>query len=125
MPGSPVATRPDAASARAGHHFRPKVACDLSGRLSTFIACRRRPSVDDTAAHSLKREAIDGKVPNGDIALVVEARARLNSFDFRPRLDDGEELFGIRFRADFFVAEAIDEPLDEAPLPNRTLLHAG
>ena len=66
---------------------------------------------------------IDRNAPNGDIALVVEARARLNSFDFSPRLDDGEELFGIRFRADFFVAEAIDEPLDEAPLPNRTLLH--
>ena len=67
---------------------------------------------------------IDRNAPNGDIALVVEARARLNSFDFSPRLYDGEEPYGILFRADFYVAEAIDEALDEAPLPNRTLLHA-
>ena len=66
-----------------------------------------------------------GKAPNGNIARVVEARTRLNSFDFSPRLDGGEELYGIRFRADFYVAEAIDELLDEAPLPNRTVLHAG
>jgi len=57
-------------------------------------------------------------------ALRIEARARLNSFDFSPRLDDGEEFYGILFRADFYVAEAIDEPLDEAPLPDRTVLHA-
>ena len=63
--------------------------------------------------------------PIGDIALVFEARACLNSFGVSPRLDDGKEFFGIRFRADFYVAEAINEPLDEAPLPNRTLLHAG
>ena len=63
--------------------------------------------------------------PIGDIALVFEARAHLNSFDFSPRLDDGEEFYGILFRSDFCVAEAIDEPLDEAPLPDRTLLHAG
>ena len=61
---------------------------------------------------------------NGDIALRIEARARLNSFDFSPRLDDGEEFYGILFRADFYVAEAIDELLDEALLPYRTLLHA-
>ena len=39
--------------------------------------------------------------PNGDIALCVEARARLNSFDFSPRLDDGKEFYSILFRADF------------------------
>ena len=49
---------------------------------------------------------------------------RLNGFDFSPRLDDGEEFYGILFRADFYVAEAIDELLDEALLPYRTLLHA-
>ena len=59
------------------------------------------------------------------MALIVEAQARLNSFDFSPCLDDGEELYGICFRADFYIAEAIDEPLDQAPLPNRTRLHAG
>ena len=52
-------------------------------------------------------------------------RARLDSFGFSPRLDGGEEFYGVRFRADFYVAEAIDEPLDEAPLPDRTLRHAG
>ena len=51
--------------------------------------------------------------------------APLNCFDCSPCLDDGEELYGIRFRADFYVVEAIDEALDEAPLPNRTLLHTG
>ena len=51
--------------------------------------------------------------------------SRLVEADIGPRLDDGEEPYGILFRADFYVAEAINEPLDEAPLPNRTLLHAG
>ena len=53
-----------------------------------------------------------------------EAGAEGLSFDFSPRLDDGEEFYGILFQADFYVAEAIDELLDEAPLPYRTLLHA-
>ena len=56
--------------------------------------------------------------------LLKPRRVHLNRFDFSPRLDDGEEFYGVRFRADFYVAEAIDEPLDEAPLPDRTLRHA-
>src|SRR6516162_5681024 len=56
--------------------------------------------------------------------LLKPRRVHLNRFDFSPRLDDGEEFYGVRFRAGFYVAKAIDEPLDEAPLPNRTLLHA-
>lgn len=48
----------------------------------------------------------------------------LHSLDFGPRLDDGEEFRGILFRADFYVAEAIDEPLDEGPLPDGVLRHA-
>ena len=71
------------------------------------------------------RGRIGSPEPNRDVALVVEARARLDSFGFSPRLDGGEEFYGVRFRADFYVAEAIDEPLDEAPLPDRTLRHAG
>ena len=69
------------------------------------------------------RRRIVSSAPSRDIALVAEARARLNSFDFSPRLDDGKEFYGILFRADFYVGEAIDEPLDKAPLPDRTLLH--
>ena len=38
----------------------------------------------------------------------VRPGALLNSLDFGPRLDDGEEFRGILFRADFYVAEPID-----------------
>jgi len=51
------------------------------------------------------RGRIGSPEPNRDVALVVEARARLDSFGFSPRLDDGEEFYGVRFRADFYVAE--------------------
>jgi hypothetical protein len=50
--------------------------------------------------------------------------ALLHSLDFGPRLDDGEEFGGILFRADVHVTEAIDEPLDEGPLPDGVLGHA-
>ena len=74
---------------------------------------------------SRQRGRIGSPAPNGDIALVVEARARLDSFGFSPRFDNGEEFYGGLFRADFYVAEAIDDPLDETPLPDRILRHAG
>jgi hypothetical protein len=39
--GPPVATRPGAASARAGPHFRPRHAHDLSGASARSLPCRR------------------------------------------------------------------------------------
>jgi hypothetical protein len=63
--------------------------------------------------------------PNPNIRWAVQARARLNGFDVGPRLDNGKELYGILFRADFYVAETINKVLDEPPLPDRILLHAG
>ena len=65
-----------------------------------------------------------GRVLSNLTFWLENARAPLNSFDFGPRLDDGKEFYCILFRADFHVAQAIDEPLDEAPLPDSTLLHA-
>src|SRR6516225_8251436 len=51
--------------------------------------------------------------------------ARLNSFDFGPRLGDGQELSSVLLWPDFLVAQAIRQPLDEAPLPDGSLRHAG
>jgi len=66
------------------------------------------------------------ETPKREIALMVEARdVLLKRLDLGPRLDDSDELYGIFFRANFYVAEAIDESLDEAPLPDGALLHAG
>ena len=66
------------------------------------------------------------ETPKREIALMVEARdVSLKRLDLGPRLDDSDELYGILFRANFYVAEAIDESLDEAPLPDGALLHAG
>jgi len=66
------------------------------------------------------------ETPKREIALMVEARdVSLKRLDLGPRLDDSDELYGILFRANFYVAEAIDESLDKAPLPDGALLHAG
>ena len=66
------------------------------------------------------------ETPKREIALMVEARdVLLKRLDLGPGLDDSDELYGIFFRANFYVAEAIDESLDEAPLPDGALLHAG
>ena len=107
----------------------------LDGSLSTGRLARRRwsaagplPTAISFSAGPMVRIRFPPPAspiaPNGDIARVAEAGAPLASFDFGPRLDDGEEFYCILFRADFHVAQAIDEPLDEAPLPDGTLLHA-
>src|SRR6266403_568011 len=49
--------------------------------------------------------------------------ARLNSFDFGPRLGDGQELCSVLLWPDFLVAQAIRQPLDEAPLPDGSVWH--
>jgi hypothetical protein len=71
------------------------------------------------------RRRIGSSAPLPDICWAAQARARLNGFDFSPRLDNGKEFCGILFRADFYVAETIDKAFDEPPLPDRILLHAG
>ena len=51
--------------------------------------------------------------------MIVEARdVSLRRLDLGPRRDDSDELYGILFRANFYVVGSIVESLDEAPLPD-------
>ena len=67
---------------------------------------RRRQSYrSDRQQYALGAPEAGGSIaPNGEIALVAEARAPLNRLDFGPRLDDCEEFYCILLWADFHVA---------------------
>ena len=65
------------------------------------------------SAATARRPPLNGSSRPAEMVPTDIANERgLNSLGFGPRLGDGQELCGILFRANFLVAQAIDEPLD-------------